>query len=603
MPEPIHPVQVPSRPPSRPPTPPPRGGSPWPWLLGLLLVTLAAWGPASIPTTVGPSYDDREAVVGNPVVDGSLPARSAFQRDYWHHIEDAGHYRPLAALLLRWDRSASPEGRGTEPDWIRFRRTNVVLHALIVLLAGAALIRLDRSHGLPLPWLGLGLFALHPAAADVVAWISGRTSLVSAMGAAIGLLGAASLSPTSRGRGLRGAAVAFAACLIALLGKEDGVVLIPLLPLLLARCSGRRAAIGGVLGGAAALLAVAALRQHALGSPIPSSPTAPLAALPLLERLPLGLAAWWSGACEFLSPWRAWPPSIHLADLEARPGPWLRAAALLAAGFAAAVTLAVRGSARTGPAGAAACAGLVSLGAVALALLPLVQIVPAGELFAPRFLYQPMLLGCYASSALLEAGLCRLPSTWLRAAARLAILGVCVASIPDAASTYDSRASFWRAHLPAHEEDPRVWNDLGNAARESGDLLAARAAFEHAIELDPDYSRPRTNLGTLALSEGDLLEAELQLRAAVAAGPNNPVARANLGNVLLRAGAHEEAAAEYRRAVGLAPGRGAFHRGLGRSLLESGDSAGACAALEQALALDPGDDRARAALEQARSRR
>lgn len=591
-------------------TPPAQGAlrRSWLGLACLLLVTLVIWGPASIPEAPGPSFDDREAVIGNPVVEGSLPAVAAFERDYWHHLEDAGHFRPLASLLLRWDQSrsgppagersgAAPASRsGAEPDWGAFRETNVVLHALVILLLGAALIRLDRAHGLPIPWIGLGLLALHPACADVVAWVSGRTSLVSALGAGLGLLGATFLARTSRAPGLGGAVLAFTACSVALLGKEDGVVLVPVLALVAARCAGGRGGLGALAGGLIALAAVAALRQQALGSPLPSSPSAPLASLPLLERVPIGLAAWWRGLMEFLTPWAAWPPSAHLADLESSPGAGPRALALIAVFLVAFMALARQTVRQTGRQRARAAAGLASLGAVLIAIAPLVQLVPAGELFAPRFLYQPMLLGCYGVAALADTALAPLRSRRLRIAVQVGILAVCAAAAPRAAATYEGRASFWSAHLPDHSEDPRVWNDLGNAAREAGELAEARAAFERAVQLDPDYSRPRTNLGTLALAEGDLLEAELQLRAAVAAGPRNPVARANLGNVLLRAEAFEEAAEEYRRATALAPGRAAYHRGLGRALRLAGDAVAARAALQQALALDPGDERARAEL-------
>ena len=566
-------------------------------LAGLVLATLWLWGPSSIPPDPGPSFDDREAIVGNPVVDGSLPAVAAFERDYWHHIEDAGHFRPLASLLLRWDRRQGPDGRGSEPDWRRFRLTNVALHGLIVLLLGAAFIRLDRRQGVPVPWIGLGLLALHPVCADVVAWISGRTSLVSGLGAAVGILGATLLSRRSRAPGLSAAAVAFLACGLALLGKEDGVVLVPILAVLMGRAAGRRSGLGGLAGGLAALAVVAALRHEALGSALPSSPSAPLAGIHLFDRLSVGLAAWWRGLQELATPWATWPPSVQLADLQSSPGTWARAAALILVGLVATLVLIRRTTREVGRSRGQAAAGLLSLGAVGLAMAPLVQVVPAGELFAPRFLYQPLILGSYAAAALVAAGLSVLRSQGLRAAVQVGILLVCAAAVPDAAAVYTGRASFWRAHLPAHAGDPRVWNDLGNAAREAGDLAEARAAFEHAVALDPDYSRPRTNLGTLALAAGDLIEAELQLRAAVAAGPDNPVARANLGNVLLRAEAYEEAVAEYGRAVALAPGRGAYHRGLGRALRGAGDREGARAALERALALDPGDERARVELE------
>ena len=578
---------------------PPAAGS-WIGLGALVTLTLLLWGVVALPQDAGPAYDDREAVVGNPVVEGALPARAAFARDYWHHLEDAGHYRPLATLLLRVDRAASG-GPPAAPDWVRFRRTNVALHGLVVALLGAALIRFGARRGLPVPWVGLAVLALHPACADVVAWISGRTSLVSALGASSGLLGVTFLRRGSRRLALASGAVAFAACTIALLGKEDGVVLVAVLPAAAWACAGARAAAGAAAGGALSLAAVSALRLMALGSALPASPSAPLAGLPLTERVTLGLAAWEQGLARLLTAWSPWPPSTHLADLEASPGPGFRAGLLLAALGLGAVAIAVRGRRSGGAADGGdrrlARAGLWGLAAACVASAPLLQLVPAGELFAPRFLYQPLLLGVFGVAALVELPLGLLRSARARALARAGLVLACAALVPRAADAYRDRQSYWEAHLPAHAEDPRVWNDLGNAARERGDGAAAREAFERAVELDPTYSRPRTNLGTLALEAGDLIEAELHLVAAVQAGPRNPVARANLGNLLLRAGEHEAAAAEYRMAVGLAPGRSAYHRGLGRALAGAGDVEGARAALAEALRLDPADGRALDALE------
>ena len=119
--------------------------------LVLAAVAFLVW---SIPllSPVAFSYDDKEAIVTNPVVTGALPFDSAFDRDYWHHLEDAGHYRPLATLLLRMDHA-----RAGAPHPATFRWTNVLLHALIVGLLAAAWQRLSRTHRLPYPWFGLAV--------------------------------------------------------------------------------------------------------------------------------------------------------------------------------------------------------------------------------------------------------------------------------------------------------------------------------------------------------------------------------------------------------------------------------------------------------------
>ena len=69
--------------------------------LALLALCALAWSGAVLRG--GFAFDDLEVIESNPVVQGSAPLLAAFERDYWHHREDAGHYRPLASLSLRAD--------------------------------------------------------------------------------------------------------------------------------------------------------------------------------------------------------------------------------------------------------------------------------------------------------------------------------------------------------------------------------------------------------------------------------------------------------------------------------------------------------------------
>lgn len=572
-------------------------------LIFALVLGAIAWLIPIDQGEIHPSFDDREAIAGNPVVEGSLPITAAFDRDYWHHLSPAGHYRPLATVSLRVDRALSsrPDDDPDGIDTAWFRRTNVLMHVAVLGLIMTALVRARERRGTPLPWFGLALVACHPALADVVAWISGRTSLVSGLGLGIGasIITLAYRSGDAVMNGRLAVAGGFLGTGFALLGKEDGVVLLLVLPSLAMWFGGKRPGALAFLGAAAATALVAAARASALGSAMPHAPGAPLAGTPILERIPLGLAAWWDGIARVLAPWVERPPSITVDDLREEPGVGLRATLTVAATVGAAVLLALRSKhANEREARDLARAGLFSLGLAAAATAPLLQIIPAGELFAPRFLYLPLLLGIYAWSGLVDALLAPIPS-------RAASLTLCVALLvfwcslsTEASAPYASRRAFWESHLPHHAGDPQVWNALGNGAREEGDRRAAEQSFKRAIELDPTYSRPYTNLGTLALEADDLLGAEAWLLAAVEAGPSNPQAHANLGNCRLRMKAFEAAGASYERATQLAPGRGALFRGLARARLGQADVSGARAALEEALRLDPSDGRSRRLLEE-----
>ncbi|MEE2940364.1 MAG: tetratricopeptide repeat protein [Planctomycetota bacterium] len=542
-------------------------------VLALLVWAVPLLGP------VGFSYDDKEAIVSNPVVTGALPPRTAFTRDYWHHLEDAGHYRPLATLLLRADHAWA---RGPHPP--TFRWTNVLLHALIVGLLAAAWRRFALLHRLPFPWFGLAVLAVHPACADVVAWISGRTSLVSGLGAAVGLLG---LSLATRDRAVM--VVCFLASLLSLLGKEDGVVVAALLPLSAtvlmaapadARSRARRAlwAIGGSI---AAVGLYAALRTFALGAALPSSPSAPLAQVAVLERVWIGMGAWTHGFIEFACFWNPAPPTLPASALQ--PSALLVLASLFGVLVLTATLVLSRGR--------AAEVALLGLGSVLVCILPLVQIVPAGELFAPRFLYQPMIFGAFLLQWLASACRRRLGSwnPWIQGGL---IVGMYTVSILQAGPRYADRLSYWESHLAYETQDPRIWNAVGQARQEDLDMAGALSAYTEAARLDPDYGAPWSKVGELRANDGDLVGAVDAFREAILRDPAAVIARANLAAVLLRLDRPAEALSTYEDAISLAPGLAALHRGAARALFQLGLDEPAEAAAREALRLDPLDDAA-----------
>ena len=511
-----------------------------------LCLALLAWSGAVVRG--GFALDDREAIEGNPVVEGGAPWWEAFRRDYWHHRGDAGHFRPLASLSLRLDRALYGERA-----W-GYHLTSLLLHLAAVLLAGRLLLQAGPG---PWPALGLGLFAAHPVLADSVAWISGRTSTVSA---AAGLLGALAVARAGA-RPLPLAAAAFLGLLAALCGKEDGLAF-GLLYAALALPRGR-AALGAVLAGAgAAVLAWLALRWQALGAPLPAAPHAPLAGEPLAARLQVAGRALLEGLRLLAAP-LGYPPTYSGAPLFERGSPlwrgelawlgWLPWLALLAAGAATARR-------RLGP------PALLT----ALAVVPVLQLVPAGEVFAPRFLYLPLLFGVPLADALLRRVGAALPGPRARRGAAALLFACCAGLAWERAGVYADRGAYRREVLQWHPRDARSWNDLGLHHEEEGRPDEAGAAWRRAAALDPGYGRPWSNLARLALAAGDPEGAEEAARRAAALGPNNPVAHCNLGAVLLRRERAAEAAEAYGRATRLAPGLAAAWRGLGSALARQG---------------------------------
>lgn len=541
---------------------------------GLLLVLLSAlvWLPAV--RGAGYAFDDREGVLENPVINGTRPATDAFGRDYWEHRGSAGHYRPIAQLTLALDHRIARGLGPVEEHAAVFRLSSWAWHALVVgfaaLLAGRWLTGWSRWSAFGLLWL----FAVHPVQADAVAWISGRSS-------SLGLLpGVVAAWWLARGEASRARAFgcALVATCLGLLAKEDGyvsgllVVVVAAFPRGAAKPQVVPRAWLGCLAGLGLGLA---LRHHAIGQWLPAAPHAPLADQALLERLAIGASVLGHALHDVVWPLQLAP--IHRAEVFDS-----NAASIVVGCLAWVVLLAAAWRLRRRRAG-------WLLAVIVAAWLPFTQAIPAGELFAPRFLYGPLLLLAFALASLRAFGEPRAV-----VALGLVLVGCLVLpSTQRAAATYADGRAFERAVLAVYPHDARAWNGIGAAHQAAGEVAAARAAWQRAVELDPTYGRPHSGLGALALEAGDVDQAGWHFARAAELGPGNPIAFANLGAFALRERDPERARNAYARALQLAPGLASAWRGLGRAALMTDDLASARTAIARCLELTPNDALAR----------
>ncbi len=252
-------------------------------------------------------------------LDGARLAAILFD-DLGGEARSTAGYRPLTTLSYALQYAGL--GCGAEP--FGYALGNVLLHLLNVWLLHACMCRVMQNR--VVAFAAAALWAVHPLASEAVANLVGRADLIAACGVLCGLalhLGGGD-GPFSRTRRV-GIALAQ---LLAVGGKESGVVLMPLL-LLVDLCRPERASWKQRVGDAhfwtaAALVLWAILRAIAVDSiPTPSAADNPLLMLPAWQSLaaasllllgylqavvwPASLSCDWSfDALPVTEPWFVW---------------------------------------------------------------------------------------------------------------------------------------------------------------------------------------------------------------------------------------------------------------------------------------------------------
>jgi arylsulfatase A-like enzyme/Flp pilus assembly protein TadD len=134
--------------------------------------------------------------------------------------------------------------------------------------------------------------------------------------------------------------------------------------------------------------------------------------------------------------------------------------------------------------------------------------------------------------------------------------------------------------------DPELWNYIGVACWNKGDLPNAATAYEHALSLDPKYAVVLSNLGTveasLAMKNKDaaaLGRAMDHFKHAIESDPADAAAYNGLGAAYRMLGDIDAAVSCWEKAVALEPGHKFALYNLGTAYLDKGDKAKARACL------------------------
>ena len=501
-----------------------------------------------------------------------------------------GHYWPLLYTTFWLEHKLW----GLAP--LGYHLVNLLLHTGVVLLLWRLLRRLE----VPGAWFAAAVFAVHPLHVESVAWVIGRKDMLATVFYLAAVLAYIRCTEMPRG-GRRGGPYLLAVALFVLgLLSKSIIVTLPVVLLLWHWWRHGRVTMADCSRTLPFFLVGLGITLAEYVYYIGNQPTA--FAYSPLER---GLIA--ARALAFYAGKLLWPAGLTGVYPRWEPGIGDLLAWGFAAGFAAVVAVLWHWRRRLGR---GPLAGVLFF---AVALSPVLGFVDFGYMqfsfVADRYQYLAgiglIAVAAGAVGRACQRGLGALPAHRMRPA-RLAI-GVAGAAILavsglltwNQAGLYRDDGTFF-THVIAHNPQARgAHHNLGNYLQAERRYGEAQAAFQTALEQQPNNPSLLSDIGALLQKQGRHEEAIARYREALRLKPKHKNANQNLAGVLVKTGTlrlnqgrHEEAIARFREALRLNPQHQKALRNIAVARINQRRYAEGLAAAQQVIARYPDDAQA-----------
>ena len=512
----------------------------------LVLASLLAYTNA-IPA--GLVYDDHILIEQNPRVTGEMDWRTRliriFQTNYWGEVHNDGLYRPVTTLTFALDHAIF----GGDPA--AYHAINVLLHASAVIALYFLLVALFGNPGLAMA--ASLIFSVHPVHTEAVTGVVGRPEVLSCLFVILAIRFA--LPPVSANR--LGFSLVF--FLLALLTKENSIVLLGLYPLAMSCGSGEskmetlRAGLVALVGFALVAVLWFILRRLVIGSfltPAGYEPiylVNPIAHVGGAERwatamvglgrhlrlllLPVGLTADYS-----------------FAQIPIRSG-FFEIPVMLSCGAMIALALAAALAWRRAPAVA------FGIGWFLMSVLPTSNLLfPIGTIYAERFLYLPSAGFCLLASWILHSACStrrRGRTVWAVSIAGIAVIFAGLTA--DRNRDWKDDASLFTSVIRNAPRSAKGHYELAVVREKEGDEKEAIRLYWKATEIYPEYAEAHYNRAGIYRRQSKFEFAIADYLSAVRAEPDFAEAHHNLGLCFALTNEIEAAEESLREAVRLDP--------------------------------------------------
>ena len=517
-------------------------------------------------------YDDEHSIVRNTsLADLSQIPRYFVDMSAFSGDAGKGMYRPT--LLVSYAVNHALHGY----DVVGYHLVNVLLHAICVVLVwrlGRLLSPAQASQA----WMAAALFAVHPVAAEPVNYISSRSETLMASFFLLTLL--------LHLRRSRGAIYRWGACLsfgLALLSKETGIVLIPILLLLdlwfgpanrrtvddrnLAKRVRADRSVQVICSqhGIYWVIAVAYLGMLVwtgfLGGSVGEPVSAPLRSALAQMLTQLKAPVYYLQLLVL--------PSVLNVDHAFQVTEHVTTTVVLATALLMSlIALLIRSAHRWGH---VALSALISL----LVLLP-TSVIPLNILVNERRIYLVLAAICLSIPRLIDL---RVRPATIAALALLASLTV------QRNEVWASPLSLWEDAMDRGSQSYTAFVNLGKARQGIGDGSGAASAYRQALTIEDGHGDVYNNLAVLMHEDGRLADAITYYQMALERSPQLEEIHHNLAVAYQETGDLSAASSAFRRALELEPHNGSLWSNFGQFQLEVSDLAGAESAYLEAVRL------------------
>jgi tetratricopeptide (TPR) repeat protein len=164
--------------------------------------------------------------------------------------------------------------------------------------------------------------------------------------------------------------------------------------------------------------------------------------------------------------------------------------------------------------------------------------------------------------------------------ARIVILLLPIAAFAQTPLTPEQRGDIYMARKMYREaidtyraaagNSPVMWDKIGVAWHQLGDLAAARKSYERAIKLDKKYADAINNVGTVYYAEKKYRGAIARYKRALELSPDSASIWSNLGTAWYARGKYELMSEAYTRALQLDPEVFEKNNSLGTRMMDRG---------------------------------